>query len=161
MPSDYYVLLDQIKGESQAQDMQDYIEVDSFSFGASSPADIGGKGLSAGKVSVSDFSFTCPLDSSSPSILNDLYSGKPIATVTFKGRKSGGGGEPYVYLTVTMKNCFVTSHSTGGGSTGVPLQSVSLAYEQIQYEYSTQDSSSGQVQNAGSSTYNVSQVKQS
>ncbi len=42
MPSDYYVLIDQVTGESQAQDMQNYIEVQSFSFGASNPADIGG-----------------------------------------------------------------------------------------------------------------------
>ncbi len=161
MPSDYYVLIDQVTGESQAQDMQNYIEVQSFSFGASNPADIGGKGLSAGKVSLTEFSFACDLDSSSYQILKDLYNGQPIATVTFKGRKSGGGANPYVYLIVTMSNCFITSHSTGGGSTGVPSQNVSLAYEKIQFEYYTQDSKSGQVTQAGASTYDVATVTQS
>jgi len=30
MPSDYYVKIDGIKGESQAVDMTDYIELESF-----------------------------------------------------------------------------------------------------------------------------------
>jgi type VI secretion system secreted protein Hcp len=161
MPSDYYVLIDQVTGESQAQDMQNYIEVDSFSLGASNPADVGGKGLSAGKCSLSDFSFSCALDSASYQILKNLYTGQHIATVTFKGRKSGGGAAPYIYLVVTMSNCFITSHSTGGGASGVPSQSVSIAYEKIQFEYYTQDTSNGQVQQAGAATYDIALTKQS
>ena len=58
MASDYYLLIDKINGESQAQGMAKNIELDSFSFGASNPADVGGGGLSAGKCSLSDFSFS-------------------------------------------------------------------------------------------------------
>ena len=70
MASDYYLLIDGVTGESQAVDMTNYIELDSFSFGASNPADVGGKGLSAGKASLSDFSFSCGLDSASFQILS-------------------------------------------------------------------------------------------
>jgi len=90
MASDYYLLIDGVTGESQAVDMTNYIELDSFSFGASNPADVGGKGLSAGKASLSDFSFTCALDSASYQILKSLYTGTHIPTVTFVGRKTGG-----------------------------------------------------------------------
>ena len=38
---------------------------------------------------------------------------------------------PYNYLVATLTNCYITSHSTGGGSSGMPTQSVSIAYEQI------------------------------
>ena len=158
MASDYYVLLKGVKGESQAVNMTDYIELDSFSFGASNPADIGGKGLSGGKASLSDFSFTCGLDSSSYQILKSLYAGTSVDTVTFAGRKTGGGGQPYLYLQCIMTNCFITGHGTGGGSTGVPSQSVSLAYEQIEYQYYTQDSATGAVSLAGNATYNIAQV---
>jgi type VI secretion system secreted protein Hcp len=159
MPSDYYVKIDGVKGESQAVDMQDYIELDSFSFGASNPADVGGKGLAAGKASLSDFSFTCPLDAASAFILKNLYMGKHIATCTFVGRKTGGDGKPYKYLEVKFTNCFVTSHSTGGGAQGVPSQSVSVAYEQIEYEYSTQDTSTGGVTSSGVATYHIAKVQ--
>ncbi len=160
MPSDYYLKVDTVNGESQAVGMSDNIELDSFSFGASNPADIGGGGLSAGKCSLSDFSFTCSLDSSSWQILKSLYAGAHIGKAVFTGRKSGGGGTPYNYLVVTMTNCFVTSHSTGGGSAGVPSQSCSVAFEQIQYEYFTQDTSTGATKSAGTATYNIGAVQQ-
>jgi len=161
MATDAYLLIDGINGESQAQGMTNNIELDSFSFGAQNPADVGGKGLSAGKCSLSDFSFTCAVDQASYQILKALYTGQHIATTTFSLRKSGGGANPYTYLTVTMTNCYITSHSLGGGAQGVPTQSVSLAYEQIQYQYYTQDTSSGAVQQAGAATYNIGAVQQS
>src|SRR5579864_9776455 len=115
MPSDYYLKIDGVKGESKAEGMSDYIELESFSFGASNPADVKGGGLAAGRASLSDFSFTCPLDAASPFILKDLYTGKHVATAVFVGRKTGGDGKPYTYLQVNFTNCFITSHSTGGG----------------------------------------------
>jgi len=160
MASDYYLLIDGINGESQAVDMTNYIELDSFSFGASNPADVGGKGLSAGKASLSDFSFSCALDSASYQILKDLYTGTHVPTSTFVGRKTGGDAKPYTYLKVVMTNCYITSHSTGGGSAGVPSQSASMAYEQIEFQYYTQDTSSGAVQQAGAATYNIGAVQQ-
>lgn len=161
MPSDYYLLLTGVNGESQVSGMAKNIEIDSWSFGAANPADIGGQGLSAGKVSLTDFSCSFALDSASPTILIDLYTGKPIATATFTGRKAGGGTTTYNYLIITLTNCYVTNFSTGGGSSGVPTASMSLAYEQIKYEYFTQDSKSGQTTNAGNATYNIAQVLQS
>jgi type VI secretion system secreted protein Hcp len=159
MPSDYYLKIDTVNGESQAVGMAKNIELDSFSFGASNPADIGGGGLSAGKCSLSDFSFSCALDSSSYQILSSLYAGTHIGTAVFTGRKSGGGGTPYNYLVVTMTNCYLTSQSTGGGSTGMPTQSCSIAYEQICFEYFTQDTSTGATKSAGTATYNIGQVQ--
>lgn len=161
MASDNYLLIDGVNGESQAVGMTNYIELDSYSFGASNPADVGGGGLSAGKCSLSDFSFSCAIDSASWQILKNLYAGTHISTTTFKSRKSGGAGTPFVYLIVTMTNCYITSQSTGGGGSGVGNQSVSIAYEQIEYEYFTQDTSSGAVKSAGKATYNIGQVQQS
>jgi type VI secretion system secreted protein Hcp len=158
MPSDYYILIDGINGESQAQGMANNIELDSWSFGVSSPSDVGAKGLSAGKPSLSDFTFSAAIDSASYQVLQNLVKGTHIASAVFTGRKTGGGANPYIYLQVTMTNCFVTNFSTGGGSTGVPSASVSLAYEQIKYEYFTQDTSSGAVTSAGTATYNIGQV---
>jgi type VI secretion system secreted protein Hcp len=165
MPSDHYLLIKGVKGESVAQGLPSpgsdgYIELDSFSFGASNPADVGGGGLSAGKCSLSDFSFSCALDSSSYQILKNLYTGAHIATVTFLSRKSTGAATPFTYIQSVMTNCYITSHGTGGGSSGVPSQSVSIAYEQIYFQYYTQDTTTGAVTQAGAATYNIGAAQQ-
>jgi type VI secretion system secreted protein Hcp len=161
MATDAYLLIDGINGESQAQGMTNNIELDSFSFGASNAADVGGKGLSAGKVSLSDFSCTFAVDQASYQILKALYTGQHIATATFSLRKSTGSATPYTYLQVVMTNCYITSDSIGGGGVGVPTQSMSIAYEQINYMYYTQDTTSGAVTPAGNATYNIGAVQQS
>jgi type VI secretion system secreted protein Hcp len=162
MPSDYYLQIGSstgapggVTGESQNPKFVNQIELDSFSFGASNPADVGGQGLSAGKCSLSDFSFTCALDSSSWQIVKDLYAGAHIDTCTFSGNKAGGDASTYMYIQVVMTNCYVTSQSTGGGSQGVPSQSVSIAYAQIEYQYYTQDTSKGTTTSAGTATYSI------
>ena len=159
MPSDYYILINGVNGESQADGMTNYIDLESWSFGISSPADLGGKGLSAGKPSVSDFSFSCALEASSYQVVKNLVEGTHIANATFKGRKTGGGASPYVYLQVTLTKCFVTGFSVGGGSTGTPSCSVSLAFEEINYNYFTQDTASGSVTSAGTADYDIKKVK--
>ena len=160
MASDAYLLIDGINGESQAQGMTNNIELDSFSFGCSNPADVGGKGLSAGKCSLSDFSFSCAVDQASYQILKGIYTGQHIAKTTFSLRKATGAATPYTYLTVIMTNCYITSNSMGGGASGPPSQSVSIAYEQIEFQYYTQDTSSGAVTLAGAATYNIGAVQQ-
>jgi type VI secretion system secreted protein Hcp len=159
MPSDYYLLIAGIKGETQAQGMTNNIELDSWNWGASNPASLGGKGLAAGKPSLSDFTCSFSLESSTYAIVTNLTKGTHIASATFTGRKTGGGGTPYNYLVITMTNCFVTSFATGGGSTGVPPASLSIAYEKIQYQYYTQDTASGSVTLAGQATYDIKQVQ--
>jgi type VI secretion system secreted protein Hcp len=155
MASDYYLAIKGVNGESQNPNYLNQIELDSFSFGANNPADVGGGGLSAGKCSLSDFSFTCALDSSSWQIVKDLYAGTHVDTVILSGNKAGGDASTYKYLEVEMSNCYITSHSTGGGAQGVPSQSVSIAYAKIVYQYYTQDTSKGTVKSAGTAEYSI------
>ncbi len=159
MPSDYYLLITGIKGESQAADMTDNTELESWSWGASNPAALGGKGLAAGKPSLSDFTCSFALEAGSPAMVKDLVTGAHIASATFTGRKTGGDGKPYKYLIITMTNCFITSFSTGSGSSGVPPASLSIAYEKIEYQYFVQDTKSGAVSLAGKATYDIKQVQ--
>jgi type VI secretion system secreted protein Hcp len=159
MPSDVYLKLDGVKGETQAEGMTDNIELESWTFSASSPADLGGKGLSAGKPSFSDFQCSFALDAASPKLLQSLTKGTHVASAVFTGRKTGGDGKPYKYIEVTMKPVFVSGFSTGGGSTGNPSASLSLAYEEIKYEYFTQDTTSGSVTSVGTADYDIKKVK--
>ena len=122
-----------------------YIELESYSFGASNPANIGSNGLSGGTPSVSDFSFTCEVDASSGADSYQLYNGKPVDSAVFRWRVRRRSCTSLDYLTVTFTNCYITSHSLGGGNQGKPSQSVSFAYEQITYAFSTQTSADGSV----------------
>lgn len=158
MPSDAYLLIAGVNGESQATGMTNNIELDSWSWGGAAPSDVGNKGLSAGKPSFSDFSCSFSLDAASFQLVSNLCKGTHIANATFSGRKTGGGANPYVYLVITLTNCFITGFSTGGGSTGTPSASMSISYEQVMYQYYTQDTSSGAVTLAGAATYNIGQV---
>ena len=77
MPGSAYLLINGINGESKTVGKEKNIELESYSFGASSPANIGSSGLSGGKPSVSDFSFTCEVDASSAQILSISLQGYP------------------------------------------------------------------------------------
>jgi len=159
MPSDYYVLLAGVNGESQASGMTNNIELDSWSWGASNPTSLGGKGLAAGKPSLASFNCSFSLEAASFQLIMNLVQGTVVATTTFTGRKTGGGGTPYTYLVITMTNCFIEAFSTGGGSSGNPPASLSIAYEKINYQYYTQDTASGSVTLAGQATYDIKQVQ--
>lgn len=161
MPGVAYILLKGIDGESNTVGKEKNIELESYSFGASNPANLGSNGLSGGTASLSDFSFTCEVDASSAQILSALYTGQSIDSAVFTLQESGGGANPYDYITVTFTNCYVTSHSLGGGQQGKPSQSVSFAYEQIQYQFSSQNSSTGAVENKGNATYNIATATKS
>jgi len=161
MPSDAYLLISSVNGETQAEGMKNNIELDSWSWGAHNVAAIGNKGLSAGKPVLADFTCSFQLEAASFQIVSSLVKGTHLANATFTGRKTGGGGTPYNYLVITMTNCFIASFNTGGGSSGIPSASLSLAYEEIKYQYYTQDSAKGSVTLAGQATYNIGQVKAS
>lgn len=158
MPSDYYLTITGVTGETQAQGMTGAIELDSWSWGCSNPAALGGKGLAAGKPHLSDLTCSFALEAASFTIVGNLTKGTHIANATFTGRKTGGGANPYSYLVITLTNCFITSFATGGGSSGVPPASISIAYEKVQYQYYTQDTASGSVTLAGQATYDIKQV---
>ena len=102
MPGAAYILLKGIDGESKTVGKEKNIECESYSFGASNPANLGSNGLSGGTVSLSDFSFTCEVDASSAQILSQLYNGKPVDSAVFTLQESGGGGNPFDYITVTF-----------------------------------------------------------
>ncbi len=94
--SDNYILIDGINGESEA-------ELDSFSFGASNPPKRGGKGLSGGKSSSSEFSFSCGLDAASYQILKNQYIGQH------------SDAKPSTYLKAIMTNVYTRVSRWAGG----------------------------------------------
>jgi type VI secretion system secreted protein Hcp len=158
MACDYYLWMSGITGESEALGMTDNLEVLTWGFGANTPSDLSGKGLSGGKPYFDDFNCTFPLDSSSYQIISSLCKGTHIESIVFTGRKSGGDESPYKYIQVTMSNCLIAAFDVAGESVGVPSFQLKLAFNKIEYAYFTQDSASGAVKNAGNGSWSVKQV---
>jgi type VI secretion system secreted protein Hcp len=139
MATDAFLHLDGVTGESTDDAYKTWIEILSFSWGLSNPTTPGSAtgGSGAGKVSLSDFSISKTLDSSSPSLFKNCCSGMHYATGTIKLRKAGGS--QLVYLTYNLTQVFVSSYSIGS-SGEVPIESVSFSCGSVQMLYDAQAS---------------------
>lgn len=114
------------------------IELNSFSFGASNPADVGGGGLSPGKVSLSDFTFTSELDSPGTIPLVQLAAtGTVFGSVncSFYGGPAVVGAAPSPYLTALLTNVVIRGFSIGddGSGNGTQRAKFRLIYKGIQW----------------------------
>jgi type VI secretion system secreted protein Hcp len=152
MAVDFFLKLDGIPGESVDDKHKDWIQILSWSWGASQVTSVSGTGGSgAGKADLSDFSIMKHFDKASTPFFKALTKGTHIKTGNLEAVKSGGDGKPF--LKVDFQELFVTSlqHSA---SSEIPSESVSFSYNQIKIEYSTQDEK-GVITTAGSVTYNT------
>lgn len=145
MAVDAYLLIDGIKGESLDDAHKDEIEVSSFSFGVSQIGTGVGTagGQSGGRADFQDFSFSKPLDASSPSLYLACAEGKvhPKATLTC----CRAGGDRLDFFVVEMEDVMITnvSPSGSGGGGDVPYESVTMGYGKITWTYTQQDPTTG------------------
>jgi type VI secretion system secreted protein Hcp len=152
MAVDFFLKLDGIAGESVDDKHKDWIQILSWSWGASQVTSVAGTGGSgAGKADLSDISIMKFLDKASTPLFKSLTTGGHIKTGNLEAVKSGGNGKPF--LKVDFQELFVTSQQLSASSE-IPTESVSFSYNQIKIEYSTQDEK-GVITTAGSVTYNT------
>jgi len=155
MAIEYFLKFPSIKGESLATKHKEEIELLSWSWGASNPTTIVGSGMSTGKVSVSDLTITKRVDKASPKLLELLVTGKHVSDATLYCQKQTGDKTPQDYLTIKLKEVYVSSYQTGG-SHGDDLgsESVSLTYGNINYDYKEQKPD-GSLVSAGNIEYDL------
>jgi type VI secretion system secreted protein Hcp len=156
MAVDYFLKLDGISGESVDDKHKDWIQLSSWSWGASQISSVAGTGGSgAGKVDISDFSVMKYLDKASTPTFKALTLGSHIKTGSMEAVKSGAGGKPF--LKIDFQELFVTSQQFSA-TDEIPRESVSFSFNQIKIEYSQQNEQ-GIVTTTGAVTYNVKQNK--
>ncbi len=155
MAIEYHLKFGTIKGESGSTKHKEEIELESWSWGATNPTSISGSGLSAGKVSMSDLSFTKKVDKASPKLLELCVTGKHTDLVTLTCSKQTGGKTPEDFLTIKLKEVYVSSHQTGGSAgDDVGRESLSITYGNINYDYKEQKPDGSQV-SAGNIEYDL------
>jgi type VI secretion system secreted protein Hcp len=139
MAVDMLIKIGDIAGESAVDGKKGWIDVLSWSFGASQAGSgaVGG-GSGAGKVQVQDLTFTKYTDKATATLFSKCCDGSHIDTVQLIIRKAGGKA-PVEYLKVNMAQVLVTSVSTGGsGSQDRLTESITLNCAKVKLEYTPQ-----------------------
>ncbi|HEX6815080.1 MAG TPA: type VI secretion system tube protein Hcp [Gemmatimonadaceae bacterium] len=141
MAFDSYLKLDGVDGESVRSGFEKWIEIYSFSMGASNPSSIGtsGAGAGAGKVSLSGFNFMKKTDAASPKMFQMCCEGKHFPKASLILNKAGGD-KSISYLKYDFTEVFVDSIQWSGASGGddTPAESVSLAFGSVNVTYTPQ-----------------------
>jgi len=135
---DYFLKLDGISGESKDSKHKGEIDVLSFSFGEtqSRPSGIGG-GSGAGKVHMSDFSFTARTTKASPQLFLSCAQGKHLKEAVLTVRKAGGSQQEY--LVIKLNDVLISAYALGSGEgESEPHDAFSLNFVKLSFDYKPQ-----------------------
>ena len=144
MEFDCFCKIDGIPGESTDDKHKDWIEVLSYSWGASQMASATASsagGATAERANFQDFSIVKALDKASPKLALACADGTHIKEVTIELCRAGG--DKVKYMEYKMSNCIISSVSVGGGGGGEPTESLTFNYGKIEWTYSQQKRADG------------------
>ena len=130
---------DSPKGESNLTGFKDKIELLSFSHGVAMQitGDISNSERTSGKPNHQDMTVTKYLDAASPVLNQSCCEGKAFPKVdVIIGRNDGGA--VVELMRYTMKNCLISSISIGGGGGDKPVETVTLNYNQLTWNFTAQ-----------------------
>jgi type VI secretion system secreted protein Hcp len=158
MAVDYFLKIEGIDGESMDSKHKGEIQLESWSWGESNSGSMmesGGGG--AGKVNMQDFSFAMKVNKASPKLLGACATGEHIKKAILTCRKAGK--EQQEYMKITFSDLLVSSFQTGGSAgQEIPLDSISLNFAKIEYEYKEQKAD-GTLAGAVKTGYNLKENK--
>ena len=138
MAVDMFLKIEGIKGESADDKHKDEIDVLSWSWGASQSGTMHtGGGGGAGKANFQDVSVTKWVDKSSHALLKAVSVGQHVKSALLTVRKAGEN--PLEYIKLTMKDCLISSISTGGsGGEDRLTENLTINFGNFAYEYTPQ-----------------------
>jgi type VI secretion system secreted protein Hcp len=130
---DYFLKIDGIPGESQDSKHKGEIELESFSWGATQTTGHPGVGGGAGKVQMQDFHFVMTVNKASPKLFLACARGQHLKNATLIARKAGKAQQEFLVFKFT--DVLISSYQSGGTGEGVPMDSVSLNFAKIEFEF--------------------------
>jgi type VI secretion system secreted protein Hcp len=135
MAADMFLKIDGIDGESRDAKHKGEIEIESFSWGASSPQATTPGGGATGRVTMQDFTFTTTVTKASPKLFLALVERRRIKTALLTVRRAGGQQQDF--LKVTMSDVSVSSWKQEAGAE-LPMDNVSMNFGKVQIAYTGQ-----------------------
>lgn len=146
MSADIYIKIDGVDGESTDSKHQKWIEVQNISTGITLPfsnssySSTGG-GTNTGRADFDYINFSKFMDDSSVKIQEFCATGKTCATAEIHFCQAGDGQEKHVFMTYKFKDVVITHYSVSAGKHDVdrPMESVSIAYGNIELGYKNLD----------------------
>ena len=138
MAVDYFLKIDGVPGESADSKHKGEIQLESFTWGESSPGGAGpGGGGGAGKVQMQDLVVTMLVSKASPRLMLACASGKHYKEAVLTARRAGKAQQEF--LVFKLKDVTVTSYQTAGAAGAeAPVDQASLGFSTIQLEYRPQ-----------------------
>jgi type VI secretion system secreted protein Hcp len=152
MPAfDAYLQIDGIPGECSEDKHKDWIELQSFSWGASQASSISHStagGSAAGKVEFTDLTFAHLVDKASAKLFENCVKGTHISTATLELCRAGG--DKFKYLEIKLEKLMITNFTSGStqdsahpGTDTFPTETVTLNVGKIKYTYFKQNEKGG------------------
>lgn len=138
--------LGDIKGESIVENHKEEIDVVSWSWGITQTGSSHvGSGGGAGAADVHDLTISKYVDKASPNIAKFCYTGAPIPAKTILTCIKVGGGTPekpnkVEFIKITMSGVVMISSFSpaGSGSDERFLETITIHFSEVLYEYTTQ-----------------------
>lgn len=128
-----FLKIDSIEGESTDESHPAWIELFSFSWGATQPVSTArsdGGGATIGRPSPQPFSFMKATDKASPVLFLKMCEGTNIRKVSLACRQAGGGDD---FIKIDFLNVVISTYNEGGttATDPRPLESISFVFSQV------------------------------
>jgi len=155
MATDFFLKLGDIKGESTDEKHKDEIELDSWSFGASNPPNIGSgtSGAGTGRVSMTEINCVAKMSKASTFLFHYCATGKHMPTAKLTCRKAGE--EQRDFMVIDLSEVYIASyHTSGSAGSDVAYDNFALAFGKIEYDYLEQ-TKEGTTASAGKKSWDL------
>lgn len=143
MAFDAFIKIEGIPGEALDEKYRNWIEVSGYSFSTyqstSATASSAG-GATAGRTTLSHFTFTKTLDKSSCKLMEASCAGEHLKEVTLV--LSRAGTEKLKYYEIVLEEVIIADY-TQNAAAGIPVEIVQLNYGRIKTVYTQQKRSDG------------------
>jgi type VI secretion system secreted protein Hcp len=141
---DFFMKLGDIKGEAMSPGHEEWIKIESFSWGESSRIQPS-SGQPSGKRQHKPLTCTKVLDKSSPKIMEGCSEGTMYNEVKIELLSSDPTGRLEPYLIITMQDVIISSYSISGSGDADdrPTEEIAFTYQKITWTYSVGKESHG------------------
>lgn len=143
MSIDLFLKIEGITGESQDSNHKGWINIQSFTWGASQPGNMAvGGGGGAGKVQYRDLTVQAYMDKATPALMKYVSNGSHVSKVELSTCKAGGS--QIEYSRITLEDVLVTNVLFNGA---INSELLTLSYQfqasKVKIQYWEQSSSGG------------------